>query len=292
MMLGTGPPVAATPSGEVVTAALDEPPTAFGAVVKPQGSQTYPNALAQSESRYGRLGVIRYFDANAPDPWAEYTARWGDRPVIVSFRIPPDLVLNGSQDQALRRFFRDAPTGQATYWSYMHEPEDDIARGEMTARAFRRAFAHVAALAAEARNPQLYATLIMMCYTVNPTSGRNWRDYYAAGAVQLIAWDCYNHAWRRGGYGTPENLLSRAVATSQETGLPWGIAELGSVVGSEDSSGSGRAAWLRACGQYLIDRGARFVSYFDTNGKRTDYRLLDEPSRAAWDELVTDQVTL
>ena len=146
----------------------------------------------------------------------------------------------------------------------MHEPEDDIARGEMSAPAFRAAFAHVAALAAEAENPQLHATLIMMCYTANPTSGRNWRNYYAEGAVQLIAWDCYNHAWRRGTYGTPENLLDRAVATSQEAGLPWGIAELGSLVGSRDPDGSGRAAWLRACGQYLTQRGARFVSYFDT----------------------------
>jgi len=86
-MLGVGAVVAAGPSGAVVVMAADPPPTAFGAVVKPQGKQTYPNALAQSESRYGRLGVIRYFDANAPDAWSDYTARWGDRSAILSFRI-------------------------------------------------------------------------------------------------------------------------------------------------------------------------------------------------------------
>jgi hypothetical protein len=250
--------------------AADPPPTAFGAVVKPQGKQTYPNALAQSESRYGRLGVIRYFDANAPDAWSDYTARWGDRSAILSFRIPPSVVLSGSQDQALRRFFAEAPTGRPTYWSYMHEPEDDIARGEMSAPAFRAAFAHVAALAAEAENPQLHATLIMMCYTANPTSGRNWRNYYAEGAVQLIAWDCYNHAWRRGTYGTPENLLDRAVATSQEAGLPWGIAELGSLVGSRDPDGSGRRPGCGRADSTSPSAAPSSSATFDTNGKGTD----------------------
>lgn len=272
------------------TAALEPGPTSFGAVVKPQGTQTYQQALAQSESRYGRLGIIRYFDGNAPDPWSTYTARWDDRPVILSFRLPPGQINAGTHDAALRTFFRTAPEDSPVYWSYWHEPEVEVQRGVFTAPAYRQAFTRIAGLAAEAANPMLRATLVLQCFTVNPTSGRNWQNYYAAGSVQVIGWDCYNHKWRSGGYGTPENLMDRAVATSKSTGLEWGIAELGSLVGSSDPTGTGRAAWLRACSSYLIDEGASFVSYFDTNGRGTDYRLLDEPSRAAWDEFVTDPV--
>lgn len=286
--LVAGTAVGLAPAGAQPASSAVEGGTAFGAVVKPQGAQSYPQALAQSESRYGRLGVVRFFARNGPGTWADYEARWGDRTPIISFGISPSVVLSGSKDQALRQFFAAAPRDHPVYWTFFHEPENDIEHGAFTAARFREAFAHVADLAAAANNPQLQATLILMCYTVNPNSGRDWHNYYVEGSVQVLGWDCYNHKWRSGGYGTPENLLSRAVATSQSTGLPWGVAELGSVRGFKDPTGSGRAAWLRACGSYLSNQGAAFVSYFDTNGAGTDYRLLDEPSRAAWDELVTD----
>ena len=284
---GPGRRRALGPAGSAVSA--DDGLPAFGAVVQLQPGKTYAQSVATSEARYGRLGVIRYFDRNAPDSWAGYRALWGDHSVILSFRIPPSVVNSGSQDAALRSFFANAPTDVDTYWAYMHEPEAYIARGEFTASAYRTAFARIAGLAAEADNPQLHATLVMMCYTVNPTSGRDWHNYYAEGAVQVIGWDCYNHKWRQGGYGTAFNLMGRAVATAQSTGLPWGIAELGSVKAAADD-GSRRAAWLRECANYLIQNGAAFVSYFDTNARRTDYRLTDEPSRAAWDEFVADPV--
>jgi hypothetical protein len=200
-------------------------------------------------------------------------------------------VLTGSQDAALRTWFATAPSDHPTYWTYMHEPEDDIAHGDFTAVNYRAAYTRIAALAAETGNPMLRATLILMCYTVNPASHRNWMNYYAAGSVQVMSWDCYNHKYRTGGYGTPQDLLSRAVATSKGTGLEWGIAEVGSVKTTKDTTGSSRAAWLTAVGNYLIGEGASFVAYFDTNGKRTDYRLLDAPSIAAWRAFVSGPAT-
>jgi len=82
--------------------------------------------------------------------------------------------------------------------------------------------------------------------------------------------------------------MGRAVTASREAGVPWGIAELGSVLAQGDD-GRGRAAWLTASARYVTEQGGIFLSYFDTNAKRTDYRLTDEPSRAAWYAVVSDQ---
>jgi hypothetical protein len=263
--------------------------TAFGAVVKTQGGETYQQALARSESRYGRLGIIRYFDGNAPDSWSLFNSKLTDHTGIISFRIAPNTVNSGQFDDALRTWFANAPRDRTTYWSYMHEPEDDIARGAFTAAAFRTAWARVAGLAREAGNPQLHATLIMMCFTVNPSSGRTWTNYYSEGNVDVLGWDCYNHGENRGVYGSPATLYSRAINVSRGAGLPWGMAEIGSKLARNDTTGAGRAAWLTSVARYLHTEGAEFVSYFDTNGAGTDYRLLDEPSRRAWFDVVSDQ---
>ena len=284
--------VAAVVAGAALTSTQSasgaDPTTRFGASIKTQGSETYQAAFARSEQRYGRLGVVRYFDTNAPDSWSSLQAKFSDRPAIVSFRIAPSVVLTGSQDAALRAWFASAPTDRPTWWAYMHEPEDDIAHGDFTAAQFRSAFARIATIADGVGNPQLHATLVLMCYTVNPTSGRNWRNYYADGSVDVIGWDCYNHKWRSNSYGTPDALMGRAITTSQSVGLPWGIAELGSLLGKGDN-GSARAAWLTASARYVHQQGGEFLSYFDTNGKGTDYRLTDEPSRKAWYDVVSDQ---
>jgi hypothetical protein len=263
--------------------------TAYGAVVKPASGESYQQALARSESRYGRLGIVRYFDSNAPDPWSTFNSKLTDHTAIISFRISPTTVLNGSADAQLLSWFRSAPTDRITYWSYMHEPEDDIAGGAFTMANYRAAFARVAGLARQANNPQLRATLILMCYTVNPASGRNWTNYYSPGNVEVMGWDCYNHGENRGVYGKPDTLYSRAIETSRSVGLPWGMAEIGSRIARGDTTGAGRAAWLTSAARYLHTEGAEFVSYFDTNGAGTDYRLNDEPSRQAWYDVVSDQ---
>lgn len=263
--------------------------TAYGAAIKAAGKESYQTARARSESRYGRLAVIRYFDGNAPDDWGSYTSKLTDHTAIISFRIPPATVLSGSADAMLLAWFRNAPTDRITYWSYMHEPEDDVQRGEFTFVPYRAAWAHVADIARSVNNPQLRATLILMCYTVNPASGRDWTNYYSAGNIDVLGWDCYNHGEQSGIYGDPATLYSRAVEISRGAGLPWGMAEIGSKLARGDTAGSRRAAWLTDVAQYLGGQGAQFVSYFDTNGAGTDYRLLDEPSRQAWFNVVSDQ---
>lgn len=264
--------------------------TAYGSMIRPTQGQTYQQALAASETRYGgRLGVIRYFDANWPDSWTYYTNRMGNRTVNLSFKISPGYVNGGGADNHLRSWFASAPTDRLVYWTYFHEPEDDIERGRFSAADYRAAWARIAALARQADNPQLRATLVLMCWTTDPASRRTWTDYYSPGDIDVLGWDCFNAGAKRGVYRDPSVMFSQAITASRAAGLPWAISEVGSILAVGDTTGEGRAAWLTRVAQYLHTEGAEFVSYFDTLKGTSDYRLLDEPSRQAWSDVVSDQ---
>lgn len=268
----------------------------FGAVVHTRsGHETFDQAIARQDKAYGRMPISRVFYTGAPDAWPGNAGASG-RPVVVSFRFAPAQILAGTYDAELRNWFAHAPP-RPIYWSYMHEPEDDIARGDFTPAEYKQAWYRVSRLAAPyaAANPDLHSTLILMCYTMNPASHRNWHNYYVGGGTQsMLAFDCYNHAGHHGGYGDPASIFGPLTdwAAANPT-IPWGVSEVGSVLSPKDPNGSQRAAWLRSVGNFLVTRhearanAAIFGLYYDVKGpKGTDYELTDTNSRLAWKYVV------
>ncbi len=278
-------PASAAPSGVL-----------FGAVVHARsGQETFAQAVARQDKAYGRMPISRVFFTGAPDAWPGNAGASG-RPVVVSFRFAPADILAGTYDAQLRSWFSHAPP-RDVYWSYLHEPEDNIARGEFTSAEYTKAWYHVSRLSAPyaAANPDLHSTLILMCYTMNPASHRNWRNYYVGSGTQsMVAFDCYNHAGHHGAYGDPATIFKPLTdwASANPT-IPWGVSEVGSVLSPQDADGSQRAAWLRSVGSFLAKRheasanAALFGIYYDVKGpKGTDYRLTDSKSRLAWRDVV------
>jgi len=259
--------------------------TLFGTVVAKRTDETFAQAQQRADTTYGGLDISRVFYIGAPKAWPGDAGLSG-RPVVVSFKYLPPDVNAGMWDAALAKWFRTAPTDRDVYWSYIHEPEDDIERGEYTAGQYRAAFRRVAEIATRDGGANLHATLIMMCWTIG-LSGRDWTDYYAgADVVDVFAFDCYNWAGRQGYYVDPAQLFARVVEFTAARGKPWGIAEVGSIKVASDTTGAERAEWLRAVARHLDSNGPLFVNYFDVKLK-TDYRLLDVPSQEAWREVVT-----
>ncbi len=261
------------------------PPTLFGTGLDQSGGVSLEAAFDRSVDAYGRPDVARVFNAGLPPWWGTLSDSVDDTPVVVSFKVPPATVLSGAVDGRLRAWFASAPTNRDTYWIYYHEPEDEIAAGHFTSQQFVDAWERLAALAAQAHNPRLQSTVVLMCWTLAPESGRRWQDYVpAAGLVDVLAWDCYNHGARDGAYLDPETLLGDSVQVSRQVGAQWALSELGSRVAVGDD-GTGRAVWLRAVGDYVARQGAAFVTYFDgTVGG--DFRLSDAASARAWAGLV------
>ena len=258
--------------------------TLFGASVY-DGGTTWTKALANSNSRYGGMDVVRVFYPGLPSPWPGRAGEVGG-PIVVSFKGTPADVNSGKYDGQLTQWFATAPRDRDIWWAYWHEPEDDVEAGHFTAAEWRTAYRRIAGMAAKADNPRLHNTVILMCWTVNPNSGRAFGDFFpGADVVETLGWDCYSHPSDPTTYARPADMYARAIAVSAQRGVSFGIAETGSRLASGDD-GTKRGSWLREVGRYLADQNASWVTYFDSivGG---EFRLLDEPSRQAWYDVVT-----
>lgn len=257
--------------------------TQFGAAFQRESRETYDQALARVDETLD-LELVRVFYGESPEPWPGKAL---GRDVVVSFKLDPAEVLAGEHDAQMRRWFATAPRNIDVNWVYWHEPEDDIESSAFTAEEFTGAFARLDAIADEASNPRLVSTLVLMSWTTNPASGRDWRDYFPPDeAVDVFAWDVYNRSADEGVYSDPADLLDAPRLAAASVGKPFAVAELGSTLVDGDD-GTGRAAWLLDMGEYLLEHDTVFVSYFDFswNSGADDYRLRDAPSVQAWREL-------
>jgi hypothetical protein len=264
----------------------DDRVTLFGTSVY-RGDSSFEDALARQDAAFGRLQVVRLFNTGDPPPWPGSPADTADRPVVVSFKLPPAEVISGLHDENLREWFASVPADHDVWWVYFHEPENDSEDGAFTPEQFREAFRHVSGLASEVDNPHLHSALILQCRTLNPDVGRSLADFDpGADSYDVLGFDCYNR--QSDAYPAPEQWLAPIVAAAQERDRPWALGEFGSVLLAGDD-GTARATWLGEVAAFAASQDVPFVTYFDSPASGTDYRLADEPSRAAWHHIVTGE---
>ena len=96
----------------------------------PPNGQPYLTDFAAEQARLGPLPSVRYFNPGAPSAWSG-NAGAVNRTVIVSFKFNPSDILSGAEDSCMKTWFADAPRNRDVYWSYYHEPEDQIADGDV-----------------------------------------------------------------------------------------------------------------------------------------------------------------
>lgn len=257
-------------------------PTKYGASV-PASGVPWRTAVRRSDQRYGGMETVRVYEPFVRDTFNRLLKGF-KRPVVISFREMPNRVLSGAVDREIRTFFRNAPKNRPTYWSYFHEPEDDAERGAISPAQYRAAWRHINKIAHSVKNPRLHATLILMCWTAR-SPHRKVSSYYPGDFIDIMAWDCYSPQ-NASSYMPPRKLMGPAFHATHRRHNQFAVAELGSVLIRGDSSGNRRAKWLRKCGRYTDRHNAAFVSYWDSTGTSTDFRLHDEPSRKAWRDVI------
>ncbi|MGW1060632.1 CBM96 family carbohydrate-binding protein [Micromonospora rubida] len=255
--------------------------TLCGASYARENAETWPEGLAREETLFGRLAAVRFFHGGPPPAWPG-PLDVGTRALVVSFKGNARDYLSGRYDDQMRQWFAGAPRDRDIYWVYYHEPEDNIRDGEFTAAEYRAAWQRLSALADAAGNPRLFATQVLMQWTLVPASGLDWRDYYPGdGVLDVLAWDIYNYDSAKGRYLAPATLVDPAVAVNRTVGLPIAVAELGSHIAAGDD-GTARAVWVRAINQYLSQRGSLWNLWFDLSWPTGDYRLRDPSGVSAW----------
>ena len=253
-----------------------------GASIGVQNGETFGQALSRSDRTFGKLQMARIFFPGLPPAWSGSRADVVDRTVVVSFKASPQEINSGRHDSRLRSWFASIPRDHNVYWSYFHEPEDDVERGAFSTDAYRTAWKRVAGLADQAGNPRLINTLILMCWTLDPKSGRSFDAFYPGGSViEALGWDCYNWGkkWKR--YASPQEIYGPMISKSKALGKPWGVAETGSDLVPGDA-GAGRAEWIRSMSGFLNGQRPEFVAYYNQTVSQGDFRLLDQPSIQAW----------
>jgi hypothetical protein len=261
--------------------------TRLGLSVRLDPGGTSSTALDEVSSSVGEPAVARVFSDTLPPSWQILNAQYPDLPLVVSFKADPEEVVAGKHDRYLRDWFESAPGDRPTWWVYFHEPENNVDAGDFTPSQFSAAWGHVAELAETVDNEQLRATMVLMCWTVNPGSGREVTEYADPMLdIDVLAWDCYNYGARQGKYLPADEILDRAVEASTAAGAGWGVAELGSLLVSGDN-GEQRAEWLHEVADYGRSHRADFMTYFHAT-VGGDFPLDDPESAQAWAEEMAD----
>jgi hypothetical protein len=247
-------------------------------------------SLAQDTAQFGRMPVVRVYYPGLPaaSAWTTGLAAANHSAVVVSFKAEPGTILSGADDAALTHFFDTAPTDHPVYYSYYHEPEDNIAAGEFTLADYKAAWARVVQLADAAHNPQLHSTLILMSYDLTAASGRNWKSYLPGGGIiSTLGWDAYpvgSATNTRPQLTSPADFMGPCIAASNSVGLPYGFAEFGL------STASGRPGWMTEVGNYLESSGALFATLFNGSPQYPTLQLSDSASQSVWKTFVTQSM--
>ena len=260
----------------------------WGSSAGANAGETKAEAYLRVKGAFGKHEIFRYYCAAAPE-WPAWLPK--ETTVHISFKYNANDILAGIYDTDLSSFFSGLGSTSKIYWTYFHEPEDDIRDGAFTAKEYRDAFDHIIDLQKKLNKPNLVPTLCLMSYSLTPESGRNWRDYLP-NKVELLSWDGY---YRDNMNGDVTKVFSKVRAIAKETGMPWAVAETG--VNKMKNSGAINEPILLETRKTLLTALSRdiattepypvFVEYFDSDPSHdaaySDWRISDDPSTiAAW----------
>ena len=259
--------------------------TLFGATI------SSPVDLTMKTKQFGHLPIVRvYYHLPPSNAWTTGLAEANHSDVIVSFKALPLAIMNGSDNAALENFFDTAPRGPDTiYYTYYHEPEDNIAHLQFTLKDYLTAWADVVRMADAAHNPYLHSTLTLMSWDLSPYSHRTWTNYLPPGhIISTMAWDSYPD----NGVGTPSpaSFMAPAIAASKAAGLPFGFA------GINTTTIPGRPTWYAELGDYVRSSGALFGTLYDNRyggglGGSGSFFVTDHASASAWKSVVSNSGT-
>lgn len=185
----------------------------------------------------------------------------GDRIVSLSAKAQPRDVAAGLYDSDYQACFAQAPTDRKTRVAVRHEPENDGTA--YTLADLHGAWDRVGKIA-RAAGPHIVLTPILMQYTLDPASHRDYRDWLPADYDEL-GFDFYPTS-----AAAIATMIGRMKAAAAAVGKPWFVGEVGTL---------GNPALLTPLAQALAAERLPVVCYFDGGNNQ----ISNNPTaRAAW----------
>lgn len=186
--------------------------------------------------------------------------------------------------------------------SYCHEGEKNFIDARLAVREWRRRHALVYKTIRQHCNGRRVGYMPIQTGTWTEASsvvGKIKGDFdplaWWAGVGDYAGYDAYaetitNRPAGPALYKAAADFLTIPLRLARGTGRRLFLPELGVVLqGSAKTRDDGtfRAAWIRAVVAELRDQGCAGVAWWDALGANNrDFRLLDEPSRAAWQDAI------
>lgn len=277
--------------------------TVFGAAFNPRNDAGL-NAL---KSLWGGFEVNRSFDnGNGVNPFLNnhqpLDLRHGVAVSATSFKYLPQDVLRGAHDADLRRFFQGIADDHPTYWTYWHEPDEDIFKdGRFTAPDYRAAWRHIKNIYAgvKANRPKLeaYATTIFMEYSLRPNIAPNRPlegpngMYPGDDVIDVFGIDSYNSGAEKGTVRDPASQWGKVIDFAKAHRKPWAVGEIGSCPVAGDPNG--RARFLSGSIAYWKQRAYPpvYAAYFNVDWPTCDYRIDgDAAANAVWKKAMREGI--
>jgi hypothetical protein len=277
--------------------------TRFGSSFSPHSNERYDQII----NMFGDVGVARSFDGGkGVGPFLNFQAQDMARGAAsaFSFQYQPLEVLAGKHDAALKSFFQGIEDDHPVYWTYWHEPDDELyVDQKFTPSEYRAAWARIKKIADEVKasrpNLKAYATLIIMAYSMSPTIapsrpllGPNGM-YPGDDVIDVFGVDAYNNAWDEekdnDKLADPEKQFGKVIDFALEHDKPWAIGELGSC--PVPGNAQVRPTYLREAIKYWIARKYPpvYAAYYNVDLAFCDYRLdSDAPAKQVWRDAVVN----
>jgi hypothetical protein len=217
---------------------------------------TDPARLDAARATYGDVRIFRTFTSGPPTDKllpADGTA------VCASFKTPDPSALVAFLQAARDR-------GVTGRWCWHHEPEDDFTTPQAQ-QSYRDTWTALIMAARTVRRRTLKPLPILMAYTLQPGTGRDWTAFLPPTSVYSgpVGFDCYH---------TPAQVLAD---WSLKTGRRFAVPE----IGCRQPTDEGRLAWLQANLPPLLAAKPIFVTYFDAN-VGGDFSLTPYPQASAY----------
>lgn len=181
-----------------------EPKLTVGSSLHRESGEDHQEAFARRARDWGvSAEAVRIFEEDGPPYWPSFIREETGKSAVpwVSYKLHPSDVLSGVHDAKLAEAFAAAPTNRPTRWAYWHEPEDNTEGTEggasFTKAQYRDATQRIFGIA-DAHVPdkdKCRGGIILMGWSVNPSSGRDWRTWlHPEVPYRFVGWDVYPSA--------------------------------------------------------------------------------------------------
>ncbi len=195
--------------------------------------------VAAMDAMYGSAQVVRLFWSGAARPSPVH-----GRPVVGS----------------IKRIDAGTAAWASTMWrwTYQHEIDSKIKKGQTTLAEWRRSMDSLVAL----KVPGLSVILTADAFV---SKSKNPSDFLVPGVTHLgVDFDGISQS---GGYHDYSRELAAVEAFTRAHHLTWGVAEFGANRASNDPSGTARAAWLKTWGERFAAAGAEYVCLWEADSQ-------------------------